>query len=43
MKFNHLYNIDLYDCENNHKFNNIPLDEFESTQMINISKIKCEK
>ena len=42
MKFNNIYNIDLYDCENNHKFNNIPLDEFESTQMINISKIKCE-
>ena len=41
MKINNRYNIDLYDCINNHKFNNISYDEFEKTQMINISKIKC--
>ena len=41
MKINNRYNIDLYDCINNHKFNNISFDEFEKTQMINISKIKC--
>ena len=41
MKINNRYNIDLYDCINNHKFNNISFDDFERTQMINISKIKC--
>ena len=38
MKINNRYNIDLYGCINNHKFNNISFDEFKKTQMINISK-----
>ena len=41
MKINNRYNIDLYGCINNHKFNNISINEFERTQMINITKIKC--
>jgi hypothetical protein len=41
MKINNRYNIDLYGCQNNHKFNNILINEFEKTQMINIKDIKC--
>ena len=35
------YKIDLYECKNNHKINNIPLFELEKTQMINIKSIVC--
>jgi len=35
------YKIDLYECKNGHRKDNILLDEFEKTQYINISKIKC--
>ena len=35
------YKIYLYDCKNGHKFNDILLNEFEETQKINLSKIKC--
>ena len=42
MKINNRYNIDLYDCENNHKINNISFDEFEKIQIVNLSKIKCD-
>ena len=37
------YKIYLYDCKNGHKFNDILLNEFEETQKINISNIKCNK
>ena len=40
MKINNKYNIDLYGCINNHEFNNISINEFEKTQMINIIDIK---
>lgn len=35
------YKIDLYDCKNGHKINNILLEEFTKTQEINLSKIIC--
>ena len=35
------YKIILYDCKNGHKQNNILLDEFNDTQLINESKIIC--
>ena len=41
MKINNKYNIDLYGCINNHKFNNISINELEKTQVINIKDIKC--
>ena len=41
MKINNRYNIDLYGCINNHKFNNISINELEKTQIINIKDIKC--
>ena len=37
------YKIDLYDCKNGHKKENILLDEFENIQNLNESEIKCEK
>lgn len=37
------YKINLYNCKNGHKFNNILLNEFENTQNIDISKIYCGK
>ena len=37
------YKIYLYECKNGHEINNILLNEFEETQYIDISKIKCEK
>ena len=37
------YRINLYDCKNNHIKNNILLEEYENTQKIDISKIKCDK
>ena len=36
------YKINLFECKNKHEINNIFLDEFDSTQNINISKIKCQ-
>ena len=37
------YKILLYECKNGHEINNILLDEYENTQYIDISKIKCEQ
>jgi len=37
------YKINLTQCKNNHIKNNILLDEYEATQKINLSKIKCDK
>ena len=36
------YKIKLYGCKNNHNLDNILLEEYEDTQNIDISKIKCE-
>ena len=36
------YVINLFECKNKHDIDNIFLDEFDSTQNINISKIICE-
>ena len=36
------YKISLFDCKNNHRINDIPLEEFENTQMINLKNIKCD-
>ena len=38
---NRNFKIKLYDCKNQHKKDNILLREFESTQKIDDSKIKC--
>ena len=35
------YKITLYDCKNNHTINDISYDEFEKSQNIDLSKIKC--
>ena len=35
------FRINLYQCKNTHKSDNILLDEFYNTQMINEAKIKC--
>ena len=35
------YKIKLYDCPNNHKIDNISIEEFNKTQNINENKIKC--
>ena len=35
------YKINLYDCPNNHKIDNISIEEFNKTQNINENKIKC--
>ena len=37
------YKILLYNCENNHRKENILIKEFDETQNINLSKIKCDK
>ena len=37
------YTIDLYECKNGHKIENILLNEFENMQKIDISKIVCNK
>ena len=37
------YKITLDNCKNGHKTENILISEFEKTQMINISKIICDK
>ena len=36
------YKIKLYECINDHIYNNIDIQEFEETQNINISNIICE-
>ena len=36
------YRINLTGCKNNHEINNILLNEFENTQMIDLKNIKCE-
>ena len=33
------FKINIYGCKNNHKTNNILLNEFENTQKIDINKI----
>ena len=35
------YRINMYNCKNGHKKENILLNEFENTQIIDESKIKC--
>jgi len=35
------YKINLFDCKNKHKINNLLLNEFEKTQIIDLSKINC--
>ena len=40
MKINN-YKINLFGCKNDHIINNISLDEFEKTQMVNLNEIKC--
>ena len=35
------YKINLYNCKNNHKFNNILLTEFDGYLNLDISKIIC--
>ena len=35
------YKIKLYECKNRHEINNILLEEYESMQKIDLSKIKC--
>jgi len=42
IKFNE-YKIELYECKNGHKIDNILLDEFENTQYIDESKIICDE
>jgi len=36
------YKISLFGCKNNHKIDNISLSDFEKTQIINLTNIKCE-
>jgi len=35
------YKIKLYDCKNGHNIENLLLEEYENTQKIDISEIKC--
>jgi len=37
------YNINILGCKNNHIINDILFDEFENLEMIDLSKIICEK
>ena len=37
------YKITLYDCKNNHTINDLSYDEFEKSQNIDLSQIKCNK
>ena len=37
------YKIKLYDCKNGHSMKNIKLTDFEFTQNIDLSQIKCDK
>ena len=36
------YKINLYECKNGHKIENILLDEFEEMQNIDLSTVKCD-
>ena len=36
------YKINMYNCKNNHKIDNISIKEFDNTQKIDISKIICD-
>ena len=36
------YKINLYICKNEHKIDNILLDEFEEIQNIDLAKLKCD-
>ena len=36
------YRINMYNCKNNHKIDNISIKEFENKQRIDISKIICD-
>ena len=35
------YKINLFECKNKHKINKICFNEFENTQLIDLTKIKC--
>ena len=37
------YKINLYDCKNRHKRENITLNEYENIQKVDLSKIICNK
>jgi len=37
------YKINLYNCKNNHKINNILINEYENMEKIDISKIICDE
>ena len=37
------YKIEIYNCKNGHKVNDISINDFEQTQNINEAKILCEK
>jgi protein-L-isoaspartate(D-aspartate) O-methyltransferase len=37
------YKVNLFDCKNGHKRDNLSLKEFEKSQNIDLSKIKCGK
>ena len=37
------YKINLFDCKNGHNINDILISEFQNTQKIDISEIKCEQ
>ena len=37
------FKISLYECKNGHKYDNISFEDFEKTQKIDESKIKCNK
>ena len=36
------YKINLFECKNNHNINNILFNDFEKTQMIDLTKIICD-
>ena len=35
------YKVNLFDCKNEHKYNNLSLKEYEDTQKLDLSKIIC--
>ena len=41
IELNENYKINLFECKNNHRINNILFNNFEKTQMINLTSIKC--
>ena len=41
IEFNENYKINLFGCKNNHRINNILFNNFEKTQMVNLTSIKC--